>query len=104
MADRATLHLSKLDDFAAFAATRGYVREPTKGAYEILRLRRGEEPPLLYYRRGGDHASIPESFGKGAKNPAAGLVSAWFNSAPYRCPKCGTRCSSNGCTKESCHA
>lgn len=78
MADRASLHLSKLDDFAAFAATRGFVREPTKGAYEVLRLRRGQEPPLLYYRRHGDHASIPEYFGKGAKNPSQGLVSAWF--------------------------
>ena len=75
MADRATLHLSKLDDFAAFAGTRGYEREPTKGAYEVLRLRKGDAPPLLYYRRHGDHASIPQTQGK---NPAEGLVHAYF--------------------------
>lgn len=75
MADRASLHLTKLDEFAEFAATRGYVREPTKGAYEVLRLRRGNEPPLLYYQRHGDHASIPQTMGK---NPAEGLVHAWF--------------------------
>jgi hypothetical protein len=77
MADRATLHLTKLDEFSAFAATRGYVREPAKGDYEVLRLRRGEEPPLLYYRRHGDHASIPVTQ---KKNPAQGLVQAWLDS------------------------
>jgi|1185.fasta_scaffold03177_5 hypothetical protein len=81
MADRATLHLSKLDDFSEFAATRGYVREETRGDYEILRLRRGKEAPLLYYRRGGDHASIPQTQ---KKNPAEGLVRAYLNAKGKR--------------------
>lgn len=58
--NRSRLYLSKLDDFAAFAASRGYRREPVKGEYEALRLRRDGEAPLIYFRRRGcDHATVP---------------------------------------------
>ena len=56
--DRMTLHLNKLDAFASWAQSHGYKREPTKGAYEVLRLRKEPHPPLLYYRHeGGAHAT-----------------------------------------------
>jgi hypothetical protein len=62
---RALLHFDKLDDFAAWAATKGWVREPTKGAYEVLRLRkenpkkkRHRKPVIFYKRPRSDHATI----------------------------------------------
>jgi len=58
MADRSLLHLSQLHDFVAFARGLGYVEEPTKGLYEVLRLRHRTLPVLIYHRRtGADHAS-----------------------------------------------
>ena len=51
MARRNLLHVSKLDVFAAWAATQGYVREDPKGDYEVLRLRRAGKPPVLFYRK-----------------------------------------------------
>ncbi len=67
--NRCTLALSKLDAFAAWASEQGYVREPTKGVYEVLRLRgpsgltptprlpgRGASGQLLiYFVRAGSH-------------------------------------------------
>lgn len=57
MADRATLALHLVDDFADWAERNGYRREPTRGAYELLRLRRviasGRAklpPPLVFFR------------------------------------------------------
>jgi ABC-type hemin transport system substrate-binding protein len=62
---RALLHLSKIDDFARWAAQQGWVREPNKGYYEVLRLRkegrtkRGRRKPMIFYRRHrGDHVTI----------------------------------------------
>jgi hypothetical protein len=70
--NRSRLHLSKLNDFAAFAESRGYRREPTKGGYEILRLQRQSETPLIYFFRGGcEHATAP-------RGKAAELVNAWL--------------------------
>lgn len=63
MAHRYLLHLSKLDDFAAWAATLGYVREavPAKAEYMVLKLRRGSEV-LDFYKRdtATEHASAPD--------------------------------------------
>lgn len=59
MADRATLHLSKLGAFAAWMAMRGWAREDTKGVYEVLRLRRENGPTLVFYSRSPEHATIP---------------------------------------------
>ncbi len=57
--DRALLHLSKLDDFAAWMAKSGWVREPTKGTYEVLRLTKTDETPLIFYSRANarEHAT-----------------------------------------------
>ena len=76
---RSLLALTKLVDFAAWAVCQGYTIEPTKGKYEVLRLRKKGQSPLLYFRRekgmmGGEpeHAT---SYGDGTT-----LVQQWLNS------------------------
>lgn len=60
---RDLLHPTHLDRFVAWASQRGYVREPTKGASEVLRLRREGEAPILFYQRfDTDHVT---TFGNG---------------------------------------
>jgi|GEM_PF-2360147 hypothetical protein len=69
---RNLLALTKLVDFAAWAVCQGYKVEPTKGTYEVLRLRRKSESPVLYFRRDkGEHAT---SYGEGTA-----LVQLWIN-------------------------
>lgn len=65
--------MTKIDEFAEFCAGKGYAREPTKGAYEILRLRKEGEPPVTFYQRTGtDHAT--------AQGKGLGLVSSYLAS------------------------
>jgi hypothetical protein len=69
---RNLLALTKLVDFAAWAVSQGYRREPTKGAYEVLRLRRKGESPVLFFKRDrGEHAT---SYAEGTT-----LVQQWIN-------------------------
>jgi hypothetical protein len=69
---RNLLAMTKLVDFAAWAVSHGYRREPTKGTYEVLRLRRKGESPVLYFKRDkGEHAT---SYGEGTT-----LVQLWIN-------------------------
>ncbi len=58
--NRSQLHQSHFADFKAFAATRGYVAEPTKGDYEVIRLRltSGGAPLLFFQRLRSDHATV----------------------------------------------
>lgn len=51
MRDRALLHVSKLDRFAEWAIAQGYVREQTKGVFEVLRLRKPDGHPVIFYTR-----------------------------------------------------
>lgn len=76
MTERHLLHASKVDAFAAWAASRGYTREATKGSTEKLRLRRAGEPPLIYHQRDRQtvHLSIPT-----APRAAYELVREWLN-------------------------
>jgi hypothetical protein len=70
---RNMLALSKLEEFAKWAVSQGYRREPTKGTYEVLRLRKKGESPVLYFKRDkGEHAT---SYGDGTA-----LVKLWINS------------------------
>lgn len=64
MRNRCKLHLTKIEDFVDFVSELGYKREPTKGFYEVLRIRRDQdEPPVLFFTRvGTDHATV---YGKG---------------------------------------
>ncbi len=49
---RCLLHRTRLKAFQAFCEERGWVAEPTKGIYEVLRMRHPEEiAPMIVYRR-----------------------------------------------------
>lgn len=61
---RSLLSLSKLEEFAAWAIADGFVREETKGIYEVLRLRWGQkidgrkmQPYIFFKRDGAQHAT-----------------------------------------------
>lgn len=58
---RHRLHLSKLDDFAAFCESHGYTREPPiEAAYEVLRLRKPGTPAVIAHKRNTakEHATL----------------------------------------------
>lgn len=67
------LHRSKVDEFVAWAAVRGYAREETTAAFQVFRLRRGDELLIFYERTGKDHLTAPNG-------PALQLVSDWLES------------------------
>lgn len=49
---RCELHTSKLREFADYCTAKGWVEEPTKGEYEVLRMSRPtSKNPLLIYRK-----------------------------------------------------
>ena len=56
MRTRDLLHKSKLQDFIQYAESKGYKEEPTKGEYEVLRLR-GSKGMAIFHERldRGDH-------------------------------------------------
>ena len=65
---RALLHLTKVEEFAAWAETQGWERLPAKGVYEVLRLRKnhpGAKPTIFYRRERSDHATIGWDQGQG---------------------------------------
>lgn len=81
MAERALLHLTKLDDFAAWCARDGWAKEPNKGVYDALRLRRGKECIVFYSRADAvEHATIPEG-------PGYRMVRAWLREKKLSTPK-----------------
>lgn len=51
MANRELLSLSKLNEFSEWAASKGYHQEACKGDYEVLRLRKDGNPPVIFYTR-----------------------------------------------------
>lgn len=71
MADRATLHLSKIETFAAWAIAQGWTRDLRLGMYQVLRLRKGATF-VAYYRRdpnrtqggGTEHATATDGAGE----------------------------------------
>jgi hypothetical protein len=79
---RNLLSLSKIEEFATWAVSQGFKREPPKGTYEILRLRKKGESPVLFFKRDkGEHAT---SYGDGTN-----LVKQWINTRKQ--PKEGER-------------
>ena len=77
MANRELLALSKLNEFAEWGASKGYRQEACKGDYEVLRLRKEGEPPVIFFTRlftlaGGkpQHAT--------AQSAGARLVRQWI--------------------------
>ena len=82
---RAHLHESKIDEFAAWAEKHGWERQPTKGEYEVLRLRKVRVPgqkikkshrdPIIFHQRlRSDHATIGWN-----QSVGHGLVRTWLN-------------------------
>jgi hypothetical protein len=70
---RSLLAMSKLEEFAEWAIADGFVREETKGEYEVLRLRWPKMQPFIYFKRtGAQHAT---SQAEGTQ-----LVSRWLRS------------------------
>lgn len=49
--DRGLLSFSRLEEFATWAQSKGYTREPTKGDFEVLRLRYPDEKPVIIYAK-----------------------------------------------------
>lgn len=81
---RCQLHLTKLDEFAAYCATKGFVRvEPLANAYEVLRMtKKGSEPVIVHARmRASEHGT---TWGMSQR-----MLQSWFsarNSAQQRAP------------------
>ena len=48
---RDLLALSELEEFAEWAVKDGFIREPTKGEFEVLRLRWPKMQPYIFFRR-----------------------------------------------------
>ena len=55
------LHENKLDDFKAYALARNRTVCPTKGEYEVLRLRFGKKPLMIFYQRDGKSQHLTAS-------------------------------------------
>ena len=61
MANRYTLHISKLEDFKKWLVKDGWEIEEPKGIYEVLRARKqGRQNPLIVYTKADakEHLSI----------------------------------------------
>ena len=68
---RDRLHPNHLPEFVAYAATRGYEVEPTRGVYERLRIRKPDGRPIIFFQRDRtDHLTVPFD--------GAELVSSFF--------------------------
>ena len=75
-ANRGRLATHKIEEFAAWAVSVGYIRQPTpaKAVYEVLRLRAPDGgAPLLYFRY--ESADVHVTAQKG---PADALVRRWL--------------------------
>jgi hypothetical protein len=71
---RDLLHRDRLHEFRLWAARNGYVIEPTKGAFEVLRVREaGGGAPIIFHERGsntsgnGDGSDHITATGKGVR-------------------------------------
>jgi hypothetical protein len=60
---RHLLAISKIDEFAAWAQEEGFKREPTKGIYEVLRLRFPKFQPYIFFQRAGSGHATCQSEG-----------------------------------------
>lgn len=78
---RDLLHYAKLDEFSSWAFSQGWQNQHLNGAYEVLRMRRGDEI-VIYYRKNSNQSGKAEpdggsthitSFGRGTK-----LVEEWM--------------------------
>ena len=73
MANRHTLHISKLEDFKKWLVKDGWEIEEPKGIYEVLRARKyGRQNPLIVYTKADakEHLSIMDR--------DSGVIGAFF--------------------------
>lgn len=55
---RRLLAMSKLEEFATWAVSEGFAREPTSHPYQVLRLRWPKMQPYIFFQRiGAQHAT-----------------------------------------------
>lgn len=61
MAVRNLLHFNKLTAFRDYMEAKGWISAPTKGDYEVLRLVKPKEKPIIMYRKFDcDHVTFEE--------------------------------------------
>jgi len=78
---RGLLHLNRLDAFAEWAKTLGWQREPTKGFYEVLRLRHPRvRVPIVLYSRGEPTSHVTVPF----EGPALSLINRFMKEAKHK--------------------
>jgi hypothetical protein len=53
---RHRLHVDKLEQFAKYCEAQGWARVATKGEYEVLRMTKGTQPPLIVHTKLATHA------------------------------------------------
>ena len=65
MANRSTLHKSKLEDFKVWLTDNGWSIESTKGYYEVLRARKGKQLLLVFFRHESkEHYTVQDGYGQ----------------------------------------
>lgn len=75
---RDQLHLSKIEEFTAWAEDNGYVVFMPKGEYEVLRLRNSSGRLLIFWRHhAGDHVTTDKY--------SQPLVDQWMREKRKRC-------------------
>jgi len=72
MADTATFRQADLQDFLDFATRMGYESLPTRRDFEVLRLKKGHAPTVVFCRRESDPQVIRAERGEATK-----LVHYW---------------------------
>ena len=70
---RSLLAMSKLEEFAEWAVKDGFTREPTRGEYEVLRLRWPKMQPYIFFKRDGAQHATSQAEG-------TQLVARWLRS------------------------
>jgi len=73
MPDTATFKDAELDDFLDFATRMGYTSLPVRRDFEVLRLKRGNAPTMVYCRRQRDPETVWAERGEATK-----LVRYWL--------------------------
>ena len=72
MPNTATFREADLDDFLAFAERMGYESLPTRRDFEVLRLKKGHAPTVVFCRRDWQPGMVWAQKGEASK-----LVNYW---------------------------
>jgi hypothetical protein len=69
----ATFAASQLDDFLEFAHRMGYTNLPTRRNFEVLRLKKGHAPTVVFCRKEADPGIV-----RAERGEATNLVTYWL--------------------------